>query len=156
MNPTDAIRLMAHHYPGGVEALAVLCGKSHHTLRMEIGGKDHRYKLGVADACTISEACIAIDSPHCRAFANAVAASCGGFVQLPVRDMASGNIHGAAAGLVKECSDVVSAIATAMTDGSISDNDRRSITKELTDLLEQVQAVDGDLQAEHARTLRKV
>lgn len=148
MNPVDAIRLMARHYPGGIDALAVLCGKSPETLRHEIGGNDHRYKLGVTDACTISEACLAIGSPHARTFVNAINSNCGGFVKLEVRDMASGDIHGAAAGLVKECSDVVSAVAEAMRDGSISANDKKSIERELRELLEQIQVVDADLQTE--------
>lgn len=151
MNPVDAIRLMVAHYPGGIATLAVLCGKAPETLRHEIGGKDARYKLGVADACVISEKCIEVNSPHCHAYANAVAANCGGFVKLEVRDMQAGNIYGDAAGLVKECADVSQAIADAMRDGSVSENDRRAIEKELRDLLEQIQVVATDVEVESAR-----
>lgn len=156
MSPIDAIRLMAKHYPGGVDALAVLCGKSPETLRHEIGGKDARYKLGVVDACVISDACIAVGSPHCHAYANAVAVNCGGFVQLQVRELPPGNIYGDAAGLVKETADVAQAVAEAMRDGSISSNDVRAIEKELRELLEQVQRVSADLaSAAHLNVVRR-
>jgi hypothetical protein len=150
MNPIDAIRLMAKHYDGGIEALAVLCGKSGETLRKEIADAP-TYKLGVADACIISEACIRAGSPHCHAYANAVAVNCGGFVQLEVRDPGVGNLYGDAAGLVKETADVAQAVAEAMRDGSISTNDRKAIEKELRELLEQVQRVSADVQAEAGR-----
>lgn len=152
MNPVDAIRLMVKCYPGGVEALAVMCGKSGETLRKEIA-EAHGYKLGVIDACTISEACIRVDSLHAHAYANSVAVNCGGFVQLPVRGP-SGNVHGSAAGLVKECADVTIAIAAAMQDGDISENDRKAIERELRELLEQVQTVSADVSQQAARLRR--
>lgn len=151
MNPIDAIRLMVKHYEGGADALAVLCGKSAETLRKEIASANG-YKLGVADACMISEACIRQQTLHCHAYANAVAATCGGFVQLEVREMGRPtNIHGAAAGLVKEASDVISVIAEATRDGSISANDRRAIEKELRELLQQIQTVSADVEVEERR-----
>jgi hypothetical protein len=153
MNPVDAIRLMAKSYPGGVEALAILCGKAPETLRHEIGGKDARYKLGVLDACTISEACISAGSLHCHAYANAVASNCGGFVALPVRGETSGDLHRATAGLVKSCAEVSVAVAEALRDGTVSENERRVIEKHLTDVLAQVQSVEGDVRA-GARPLR--
>jgi len=156
MNPTDAIRLMVKNFDGGADALAVLCGKAADTLRKEIAGVAG-YKLGLADACTISEACIRAQSQHCHAFANAIAVNCGGFVQLQVREMGpTGNIHGTAAALVKEASDVIGAIAEATRDGSISPNDRKAIEKELRELLEQVQAVSADVNAEADRAVRRV
>jgi hypothetical protein len=155
MSPIDAIRLMARHYPGGIDALAVLCGKSGETLRKEVATA-HGYKLGVLDACTISEACIRARSEHCHAYVNAVASNSGGYVQLqPDQVKPTGNIHGDAAGLVKETADVVQAIAEAMKDGVVSENDRKAIEKELRDLLEQIQLVSRDVSAQ-ARPLRPV
>lgn len=153
MSPIDAIRLMVKHYPGGVDALAVLCGKSGETLRKEIAAAAG-YKLGVLDACTISETCIAVGSDHCHAYANAVAANCGGFVELQVRELPPGNIYGDAAGLVKETADVAQAVAEAMRDGTVSENDRKAIEKELRELIEQIQLVSVDVQAEARRPLR--
>lgn len=145
MNPIDAIRLMVRNYPGGIDALAVLCGKAPETLRHEIGGKDGRYKLGVLDACTISDACIRVGSEHCYAYANAVASNCGGFVKLETPPQPAGDLHRDAAGLVKSCADVSVAVAEALRDGSVSFNDRREIEKHLREVLERIQAVQGDV-----------
>lgn len=150
MNAIDAIRLMVNNFPGGVAALAPLCGKSPESLRKEIASAPG-YKLGVADACVISDACIRANAPHAHAYANAVAVNCGGFVQLEVRDMAPANIHGDSAGLVKETADVVGAIAAAMADGAMSENDRKNVERELRELLEQIQRVSADVQAEAGR-----
>jgi hypothetical protein len=151
MNAIDAIRLMVKHHPGGVDALAAQCGKSPETLRKEIADAAG-YKLGVADACVISEACIRASSPHCHAYANAVAVNCGGFVQLEVREMTpAANIHSEAASLMKECADVATTIAEGMADGSLSPNDIKRTDKELAELLEQIQRVQAAVMAQAAR-----
>lgn len=158
MNPTDAIRLMVKSYPGGADALAVLVGKSPETLRKEIAAAPG-YKLGVNDACTISEACIAVGSEHCHAYANAVAVNCGGFVALQVRDpQAARHLAGDTAGMLKECSDVVSKVTESLADGVVSDNDRKAIERELQELIEALQKVQQDVAAAHeqGRGLRAV
>lgn len=152
MNPTDAIRLMVKSYPGGVESLAVLCGKAPDTLRHEIGGKDARYKLGVIDACVISEACIRINSPHCHAYAHAVAETCGGFVQLPVRDMAGPHeLRSDFAKVVEEAADVLTSGISGLSDDHLSDNEYRHTTQQLHELREAIgraqQHLDGVYQA---------
>jgi hypothetical protein len=158
MNPVDAIRLMVKSYPGGADALAVLVGKSGETLRKEIAGASG-YKLGVNDACTISEACIAVKSEHCYAYANAVAVNCGGFVQLEVVDpMAARNLAMDTAGMLRECSNVVSDVTQALSDGAVSDNERKVIERDLTKLIEQLQRVQSDVAAaneqSHVRAVR--
>jgi hypothetical protein len=157
MNPVDAVRLMVRSYPGGIDTLAVLVGKSPETLRKEIAGTDPRYKLGVTDACAISEACIAVNSEHCRAFANAIAVNCGGFVQLPVRESGQ-SVQAGLVQVVKEASDVLQAGTAGMADGFISDNDKRAIEREVTELIEQLQRLQADVAAKHAagKALRKV
>ena len=157
MNPIDAIRLMVKHYPGGTDSLAVLVGKSAETLRKEIAGA-HGYKLGVVDACAISEACINVNSPHCRAYANAVAASCGGFVELVVRDAdAGGTMDQRLANFLRETSDVVSAVIAAKADGTYSDNDMKTIRREVLEALDALQQVDEAATSENkATSLRRV
>lgn len=149
-NPTDACRVAATNYPGGLTVLAMRLGVPFETLRKELASAPG-FKLGVERACLISQLCIEAGSPHCHSYAIAVASNCGGFVQLPVREMTTGNIHGDAAGLVKECSDVVTAIANAMHDGSMSPNDRKVVEKEARELIEQLQRVLADVDAEAAR-----
>lgn len=153
MNPIDAIRLMVKHFAGGADALAVLCGKSGETLRKEIAGATG-YKLGVADACIISEACIAADSPHCHAYANAVAANCGGFVTLPVMSMGDGSVdtlRADIANVVKEASDVLVSGTTGLADGHVSDNDFKDTSRQLEELQEALQRARRDLDAAHQR-----
>jgi hypothetical protein len=148
MNPIDAVRLMSKHYPGGADALAILVGKSGETLRKEMANSSG-YKLGVIDACTISEACIAIKSEHCHAFANAVAASCGGFVQLPVIEADSASLRADLANVVKEAADVLTSGTVSLSDGNVSDNDYKAVSRELEELLEAVQKAQQDLDAAH-------
>lgn len=146
MNPVDAIRLMVKHYPGGADALAVLVGKSPETLRKEIAGASG-YKLGVNDACTISEACIAVASEHCNAYANAIAANCGGFVQLQVRNASASSLRADLASVVKEAADVLTAGTTGLADNHVSDNDYRDTSRQLHELIDAVQRTQRDLTA---------
>jgi len=155
MNPIDAIRLMAKNYPGGVDALAVLCGKSPETLRKEIA-EATGYKLGVADACTISEACIAVKSPHCNAYANAVAANCGGFIELPVRDSEPHDMRDSTARLTHRSSALQIAVLDALADGRLSPNEKKALRPVLLGVIEQIQKVVTDLDAEEGSSLRSV
>lgn len=156
-NSTDACRTTASGYPGGLATLAVRLGVSAGVLSKELNSSAG-FKLGVERACLISQLCIEAGGPHCYDYVNAVASNCGGFVELPVRDMAPGNIHGDSAGLVKECADVVQSIAAAMADGSMSPNDRKCVEKEARELIGQLQRVLADVDAEAARgpNLRRV
>jgi hypothetical protein len=149
MNPIDAVRLMAKHYPGGVDALAVLVGKSGETLRKELASA-HGYKLGVNDACTISEACIAAKSDHCHAYANAVAVNCGGFVRLEVREQAPGKtLMSATVGSVSSSTDLLELVTTARADGLVSDNERKDIERAVTLSIEKLQHVLAEVQREN-------
>jgi hypothetical protein len=148
MNPIDAVRLMARHYPGGVDALAVLVGKSPETLRKELANANG-YKLGVNDACTISEACIAAKSEHCHAYANAVAANCGGFVQLEVRDSMAKSLMSATVGSVSATTDLLEEVTAARADNVISDNERRDIEKAVTLSIEKLQHVLDQVRREN-------
>jgi hypothetical protein len=155
MNPIDAVRLMSRHYPGGVDALAVLVGKSPETLRKELAGA-HGYKLGVNDACAISEACIAAKSEHCHAYANAVAANCGGFVQLEVRDPHGKSLMSATVGSVSASTELLERVTAARSDGVISDNERREIEAAVSHSIEQLQHVLSQVRHENEKPLRSV
>jgi hypothetical protein len=148
MNPIDAVRLQAKHYPGGVDALAVLVGKSAETLRKELANANG-YKLGVNDACTISEACIAARSEHCHAYANAVAVNCGGFVQLAVRDPMAKSLMSATVGTVSAATDLLERVTAARADGEISDNERREVERAVTQTIAQLQQVSDQVRREH-------
>lgn len=141
MNEHDALRLMARHIPGGLEVLAVRLGKSEETLRKELAG-DTKFKLGLRDAVAISEMCIEAKSEHCYAFVNSLAGKAGNLVALPVREMGSKQeLRGEMAGMLKECSDSFGALTEALSDDRISDNERRTIERELGELAARLQAV---------------
>lgn len=150
MSPLNALDLMVSHYPGGRAAMAVMLDKSAETLRQELKGYPN-FKMGVIDACVISEACIAANSPHCHAYATAVASNCGGFIQLPVVEMREPvNVQRSLSTLVRELSDVTTATLTADADGVISDNDLKQVRREITEAYEALQKLDKDLEAKNA------
>lgn len=157
MNPLSAVRLMVKHHPGGLDFFASLLGSSSEVLRKQLAGAQG-FKLGVVDACLISEACIAASSEHCHAYANAVAASCGGFVKLPVYEVAGVEaLRTDLVAVVKEASDVLTSGTAGIADGHVSDNDYKEITRQLHELMEAAQRMTADLDAAHkAGKLRAV
>jgi hypothetical protein len=150
MNPVGAISLMVKHHPGGWEVMGQKCGKSGETLRHAFSGKDSRYVPSVVDACIISETCIEDDSPHCRAFVNAINVNCGGFVRLSVLDtMSADGLHVDLASVVKEAADFLTAGTAGLADGHISDNDYKEASRELQELLAAVQQAQQRLDVAH-------
>lgn len=149
MSPLSALKLMVQHYPGGRDAMATLLGKSSETLRQELGGYPG-FKMGVVDACVISEACIAVQSEHCHAYANAVASNCGGFIQLPVVEMREpANVQKTLGVAVKEFADVTVATLTADA-GGYSDNARKALKREIAEAYAALQRLEQDIDAQHA------
>lgn len=147
MNQLDALKKMCDHYPGGRAAIALRLDKSDEVLRKELSG-DPKFKMGVIDAASISAMCIEANSAHCNAYATAVAAECGGFVKLEVRDMAvKQDLRADMAGLLKECSDSFQVLTLALADEQISDNERRACEKEFAELAEKLQSVHRGVRA---------
>lgn len=133
MNPLSALKLMVDHHPLGLEGIALLVNKSPKTVGHELRG-DPGFKMGVVDACIISADCIARNSPNCHAYANAVAAQCGGFIELPVIDMADlGNVQRTMSDVIREMSDVSTSTIEGDADGAISDNDLAKSLKEINE-----------------------
>lgn len=147
MNQLDALKKMCDHYPGGRAALAVRLDKSDEVLRKELSG-DAKFKMGAIDASAISEMCIEAQSQHCYAYVNAVSGNAGRLLELPVRDMVEKqDLRGEMAGLLKECSDTFQVLTTALSDNTISDNERRAVERELGELAEKLQAVHRGVRA---------
>lgn len=150
MSPLDAMRLIIDNYPGGRAAIAVRIGKSEEVLRKETGGHG-AFKHGLADAVTISDMCVEAQSPHCYAFVNAVAGRAGRLVELPAAAAATRqDIRTDLAGLLKECSDSLTAVTEALADEAISDNELRRVEREIAELIERAQAVCMGARARHA------
>lgn len=147
MNELDAIRLIVANFPGGLEVVALRIGKPAETLRKEIAGAQ-TFKLGVVHASQISTMAIDAQSPHCYAFVNVIAGDAGRLVELPVREMSQKeDLRTDMAGLLKECSDAFQVLTTALADDKISDNERRSVEKELGELAEKLQSIHRGVRA---------
>jgi len=149
MNPSDAIRLMVKHYPGGLEVISLRIGKNPETFRKEMSG-DAKFKLGLLDSVMVSDLCIEAKSEHCHDFVNAIAASGGGFVRLPVLEMnAPVNLQRGMSDVIKEMSDVATATIAADADGVISDNDKAALDKEIAEARESLQKLEQSIHAKH-------
>jgi len=150
MNDLDSLRLMVKHYPGGIEVMALRLGKTVEVLRKELAGAGG-FKLGLLTAMTISELCIEADSENCRAFVNAVTASSGGFVRLPVREMASpACVQRSLAEVIKEFSDVSVSTIEVDADGVISDNDLARALPQIGEAREALQQLERSLREKNA------
>lgn len=141
MDSLAALRRMVKHYPGSYEAMGAVLGISPEVLRKQLSGTQG-FKLGVQDAELISEACARVRSEHCHAYANAVAAMHGGFVELPVRDSGRLPLQAGFAGVVKQASEVLSDGLAALADNVVSDNEARVLRADIADLVAQAQELD--------------
>ncbi len=140
---------MAKAYPGGYDSLAPRLGKTSETLRKELSG-DPKFKLGLATATLISELCIEAKAPHCHDFVNAIAADGGGFVRLPIMEMAGGPcVHRSISTVAQELSHVMTAALEGDADGVISDNDLARIHKEAAEALAAIQQLVQTVEAKN-------
>lgn len=150
MNELDALRMMVQLFPGGRPVVAMRLGKSDDVLRKELGGTDPKFKMGLQTAMAISDMCIEAESENCRAFVSAVASASGGFVQLPVVDMADMvSVQKSASAVVRELSHVTTATLEADADGVISDNDLRTSLKEINEAREALQKLEQALRVKN-------
>ncbi len=149
MNSLDALRKMVDHYPGGRPVMAARLGVTDEVLRKQLSGAA-THKHGVIDALQISDMCIEAGSEHCYEFVNAVAGRCGGFVKLPVVDMARPTLQQCVIDAIREMSDVTTAALEGDADGVISDNDRDRIGKEIAEARAALNAVELATRRKHA------
>ena len=148
MNKLDILKLMTRHFPGGIEVVALRLGKSVSTLEKELRNAAG-YKLAMFDADEISSLCIEAQSLHCHDYVNAVAGRAGRCVELPAFDIGQQGLRASLAGLVKEASDVLSTGIDSMKDEVLSDNEFKTVSRELAELMAQVQVVDRGVRAAH-------
>lgn len=134
MNLLDAAFHTVHDYPGGTSALAVRLGKSpttvNHEVRPPVGSSA---KLGLIDAQRI----MAFSGDH--RILHAMAADLGQFcVPLPALPEGTGSAEELAK-LAKEFADVVAVAASAMADGTVTDNELRAIERQAGEMVAAVQ-----------------
>ena len=142
MNELDAIRLIVANFPGGLEVVALRIGKpSAETLRKELAGAPG-FKFSLTHARQISILAIEAQSPHCYAFVNAIAGDAGRTVELPVREVTGKqDLRNDSADLVKDGTDVLMELNTALADEQISDNELARIERKAEEVIEHAQAI---------------
>ncbi len=146
MNTSDALKLMVKSFHGGIDVIALRVGKNPETLRKELSGVDPKFKLGEATAQLINDLCIEEQSPNCYAYVNAVAAPAGGFVRLRLDqglDCAASapSLIGSTVDLVTGASRVLADVTAARADGGISDNERKQIERDVTEVIRSMQCI---------------
>lgn len=151
MNSVDALRRMVANYPGGRAALAARLGKSDEVLRKELSGSSAGHKIGLADAEEIAAMCHEAGSAEAHALGTVFSFGAG-MLALPVIDMGDAKhcLSTATAAAVRESADVLVAVTKSKIDGSISDNDKREVLREIGQTVAALQAVAVALKAEHA------
>lgn len=150
MNSLDALRKMVDHYPGGRAAVAARLDKNDEVLRKELSGSPS-HKLGLVDAQSIAEMCCEAKSEHCHALVNTLATTSGGFIRLPVLEMAQvPNLHRSMSDVIREMSDVATTTIEGDADGVISDNDLKKSLKEIEDARTALQVHEMHLRSKNA------
>lgn len=145
-----AVALIVKNFPGGLDALAEMLDKPRETLRKELSD-DPKFKLGLSTAIRISDEAIRVKSEHCYAFVNAVSSGAGGFIRLPVIDMAGPvNLQRSMSDVIKELSDVSMSTIEGDADDNISDNDRDRVLKEINEARAALQAHEANILRKHA------
>lgn len=143
--PRHPLLIAAQHVVrkmGGNDIAARHLGKSVHTMRHELQEDYDGAKLGLLDACMLSQA--AADTRIAAAFAM----ECGGtFVPLPdlpeEGDGADTMRH--VSTLVKEFGDVLSEVSSRAADGDISDNDLAALQRESLEMMAALQGLMSHL-----------
>ncbi|MES2910585.1 MAG: phage regulatory CII family protein [Pseudomonadota bacterium] len=149
MNTLDALKLMVSNFPGGIEVVATRLDKNAETLRKELSGKDAKFKLGDGTAQRISSLCIEENSEECYAYVNAICGPIGKFEPATAAARSSVGLMGCTVGLVSAASQVLADVAAARADGVISDNERKTIERDVSLAIRELQAVLAEVRREN-------
>lgn len=143
MNLLDSVRLMARHYPGGTDALAVRLAKSPEVLRKELAGAKG-FKLGADDAAEISAMCAEARTEHALGFITAWAQRSGCFV-IPIPPMDGSPVNSEAvhkmADMARESAELLAETSRSLADGRVSDNELERVKREAMHLVASVQGL---------------
>lgn len=155
MNLLDAARRTARHYPGGLEAVALRLHKQLGTLERELRGAPG-YKLGAVDAAEIAAMAVEVGAEHALEFPNAVAQAVGAMlVVLPRMDGGHTATTRDVATLMRECAEVVAAVADADADGRVTERELRELDQQWADVVAAGQVMMRNLQARHAAEVQQ-
>lgn len=149
MNLLDAVRRTVRHYPGGLEAVALRLHKQPGTLERELRGAPG-YKLGAMDAAEVAVMSAEVGAEHALEYPNAVAQAVGAMlVVLPRAGEGCTATAKDVAMLMRECAEVVAAVADADADGRVTDRELRDLDRQWADVVAAGQVMMRNLQARH-------
>ncbi len=133
MNIFDGLRNAVDAYPGSRESMAPRLNKATEVLRKELAGSPS-HKLGALDALAIARMCVEAGTPHCYAYAQAVASECGGRFEIG-EQAEEGDLQPMQriSELMKETSHVTATFVDALSDNKISDNELALIEREIAE-----------------------
>jgi len=137
----DALARMVRYYPGGRPVVASRLGVSDEDLRKKLSASDRSRHLGVEEAAAIAGMCREVGAVDADAYAVVVAAESGGrFVKdAPVGDTDGKALLARLGAENKEASDLTQAVLAAMSDGVVSDREKRDIVEQAMELMVAVQ-----------------
>lgn len=145
MNITDALYRAAHHYPGGLEALALRMGISASSLAHKVSPNYPGAHCSPQEMADIME--FTADHGALHAMAGRMR-----YMLLPM--VPEGEVDGEfaqrLAGTVKEFGEFIAEISSDLADGRVTDNELKRIERELSDM----QAATAALYALAARLNR--
>ena len=149
MDLLDSLRRAVRHYPGGTDAVAARLGKSPSTLEKELRGAP-QYKMGAVDAAESAAMCVELGSAHGVEYPTRVAEAVGGMLVLLPRD---GNVRSASARdvalLMRECAEVVMAVANVEADGRITRRELEDLERQWADVVGAGQVLLRNMRARH-------
>jgi hypothetical protein len=149
MNRRDAALLLAHRYPGGLEALGARLGKRPDTLRKELTGLPG-YKWGADDEELLVGLCLAAGVEDSLAPITAAAVNAGALViPLPRQPDDGGGSFKHLAEAAREFGEFVASVADAEADGRVTANEIKRVERELGDLVSKGQSCVSHLRALH-------
>lgn len=130
MDILDSVRRAVRHYPGGVDAVAARLGKSGSTLEKELRAA-YGFKLGALDAAEIAAMCVEQGGEGGLEYPTRLAEAVGATLLLLPRDTEKCDTVTAQslARLMREFSEVVTAVAEAEADGQVSRNELLSVER---------------------------
>lgn len=139
-----AMNMVDDYRPGGASVLGPLIGKAAGTLSHELNPHCKHAKLGLADAVKLSK--LTNDRRVLEAFAAAMDCL---VVPLGQMDSSEPETMEALGRSAKEFAEFISATATAMADGTVTENELDTMEREAADLLGMVSALLGLARARH-------
>ncbi len=130
----DAAYRIAHQFPGGVPALAQRMGMSRNTLAHKVSLTQETHKLALGEAVHMQEVANRFDILY--AMAESLNHVC-----LPAPAMSEGEINAVLASVGAEVGDVFREVQRVLTDGRVTQNERRRVAAQVAEAVQALCSV---------------